>query len=140
MDNLPRSVRDIIELVGVAPALALVHAFPGNILKVPTGAREDGQVRARLIDLMGEAAAVQFMSTYGGERLTIPRCHAALRDERDRRIIGDYDSGTSVPALAVKYQLTERQIRTILKRVPGESVNGLRAVGVDDRQLGLFQD
>ena len=73
MDNLPRSVRDIIDLVGVIPALALVRAYPGLTLKVPTGAREDGQVRARLIGIMGFEAAEKFIATYGGERLTRER-------------------------------------------------------------------
>lgn len=139
MQNLPQSVRDIIELVGMAPALALVRAFPGNILKVPTGAREEGQVRNRLIGIMGFEAAETFMRVYGGERLAIPRCKAALTDERDRKIIADYDAGRSVPWLAVEYCLTERQIRTILKRVPGEGVGGLgRMQTVDDKQMGLF--
>lgn len=138
MDNLPRSVREIIDLVGVTPALALVRAYPGNILKVPTGAREEGQVRARLIGIMGSEAADKFIANYGGERLSIPRCKVALTDERDLRIIASYDDGQSVPALAVEHLLTERQIRRILKRVPCAGVAGLERPQVDDRQLGLF--
>ena len=139
MDNLPRSVRDIVDLVGITPALALVRAYSGNVLKVPTGAREDGVVRTRLVGIMGLEAADKFIATYGGERLSIARCVEAARDERDQRIIAAYDAGKSVPALAGENLLTERQIRTILKRVPGEAVAGLgRAQMVDDRQLGLF--
>jgi Mor family transcriptional regulator len=138
MNNLPRSVRDIIDLVGLTPALALVRAYPGNIIKVPTGVVEDGKMRSRLIGIMGFDAAEKFIAHYGGERLTVPRCVDALRDERDQRIIAAYDGGQSVPALAVDNALTERQIRTILKRVPGETVNGLRPQAVDDKQLGLF--
>lgn len=138
MDNLPRLVRDIIDLVGHMPALALVQAYPGNIIKVPTGALESGAMRTRLIGIMGPEAAETFIATYAGERLTIPRCVQALRDERDRQIIADYDAGQSVPLLAGKYTLTERQIRTILKRVPGEVVSGLQPKATDDRQLGLF--
>ena len=139
MSNLPQSVRDIIDLVGVTPALALVRAYPGNILKVPKGAREDGQVRARLIGIMGLDAANTFIATYGGDRLSIPRCVEALRDERDQRIIASYDDGQSVPELAVEHILTERQIRTILKRVPGDAIGGLgRPQMIDDKQLGLF--
>ena len=138
MDNLPRSVRDLIDLVGVTPALALVRAYSGNVLKVPTGARADGQVRAQLIDIMGAEAADKFIACYGGERLPIARCQVALKDERDRQIIAAYDGGQSVPSLARERLLTERQIRTILKRVPGGvSGPGFEPVA-DDRQLGLF--
>lgn len=138
MDNLPKSVRDIIELVGLHPAMALVREFPGNIIKVPTGSVEDGKMRMRLIGLMGPEAADKFIATYGGERLAIPRCVEAMRDERDRQIIGDYDAGKPVSSLAFQFGLTERQIRTILKRVPGENVSGLHAQITDDKQLGLF--
>ena len=138
MDNLPRSVRDIVELVGLTPALALVSAYPGCYIKVPKGIRADGVMCSRLIAIMGLDAAETFIATYAGERMLIPRCVQAVRDERDRRIIADYDKGTGVDKLAVNHLLTVRQIRTILKRTPGEGVNGIGRQAVDDRQLGLF--
>lgn len=139
MNNLPQSVRDWIDVVGVTPALALVKSMPGLILKVPTGAREEGVTRARLIGIMGLEAADKFISIYQGERLTVPRCVKALRDERNQRIINAYGDGKSVPSLALEHGLNERQIRNILCEVPGDVVAGLgqRSV-VDDRQLGLF--
>ena len=139
MDNLPRSVRDLIDLIGFTPAIALVNVYSGKILKVPTGAREDGQTRSRLIGIMGLEAADKFIAIYGGERLQVARCVKAMRAERNLRIINAYDEGVSVPSLAGEHLLTERQIRTILKRVPGDSVIGLnRMPAMDDRQLGLF--
>ncbi len=137
MDNLPRSVREILALIGLAPALALVQAYGGCILRVPTGAHADGQVRARLIGLLGGDAADVFIAHYGGERLSIPRCAAALRDERDAMIIAAYTSGRAVPTLAREHALTERQIRNILKRVPGES-GGFGRRGADEAQIPLF--
>lgn len=138
MENLPKSVRDIIELIGLAPAMALVQAFPGNIIKVPVGAIEDGKMRTRLIGLMGIEAAEKFIATYGGERLAIPRCVQAIRDERDRRIIDEYDAGKPVSSLALDFGLTERQIRTILKRTPKEGALGAFSSAIDDRQIVLF--
>lgn len=138
MDNLPKSVRNIVELVGLTPALALVSAYPGCVIKVPAGMRDDGVMCSRLIAIMGLEAAEKFIATYSGERLNIPRCVKAMRDERDQRIISAYDGGRSVKSLAVANALTERQVRTILKRVPGKPVIGLMVQAVDDRQLGLF--
>lgn len=137
MDNLPASVRDLIAVMGLQPAVALVQAYGGRSLRVPTGAHADGQVLARLTGLLGGAAAQAFIAHYGGERLTIARCAAALRDERDAQIIADYTAGRSVPALAGEHALTERQIRSILKRVPGERA-GFARQGADERQLNLF--
>lgn len=124
LDNLPESVRDIVELVGLPAALALVKTYGGIYLKVPVGRRE-GQTRARLIEIMGHDAAKKFIAHHGGERLGIPRCAAALRDERDRSIIRDYDAGLPAAAIAQRERLTERQVRNILKRVPAEGVEGL---------------
>lgn len=138
-ENLPQSVRDLIDLVGHTPAMALVSAFPGVTIRVPSGHLVDGTMRLRLVEIMGEAAASAFMQAYRGERIPIPRCLAALRDSRDRRIIAAYDAGTPVSTLAMEHWLTERQIRTILKRTPGETVAGLPVgPGIPYRQERLF--
>ncbi len=138
MDNLPKSIRDIVDLVGMPATMALVKAYGGIYLKVPTGARADGAVRARLIGLMGEEAAEALIRTYGGERVAIARCAAALRDERDNRIISSYDAGTSATTIALREGMTERHVRTILKRVPGEGYGLAERAVVDDKQMGLF--
>ena len=136
IDNLPASVLQIIDLVGLAPALALVQAFAGNVIKIPVNSGLGGHMRERLVMIMGGQAADQLIAAYGGERLAIARCVKAMRDARDRQIIDDYDRGHPVSALTAKYLLTDRQIRTILKRSPGESAIAL-AEGYR-RQITLF--
>ncbi len=71
-----------------------------------------------LVALLGEEKAGILMYHYGGERVSMPRCEAALRGARNREIIAKYDSGISAPRLAREYKMTERNIRTILKTVP----------------------
>lgn len=136
-DNLPGSVRDMIGLVGLAPTLALVNAFPGQILCVPTGDKLNSQARLRLVALIGDQATAALINNYGGQRLPIPRCAAAMRDIRDRQIIAAYGNGTRVAQLTADYLLTDRQIRSILKRTPGQTIGGLATDQV--RQLGLFE-
>lgn len=135
--NLPRSVRDMIDVIGVTASLALVKAQGGLVFKVPMGKKEDGVARLRLVEIMGAAAADQFIAHYAGERLPIARCAQALRDERDRKIIEDYSAGTSVANLALREQMTERAVREILKRVPGAALAGGGPRG-DDNQMPLF--
>lgn len=136
MDNLPPSVREMVELIGLAPTLRLVEAYGGNVLRIPTGGRDTGAtgMRARLVELLGEEATDRLIASYGGERITVARCAAALRDRRDRRMIEDYGRGVAVSRLAREHCLTERQVRNILKRTPGEVLAGLAGGG----QLGLF--
>lgn len=119
IDNLPTSVQDMIDLVGAGPALALVKAFGGNVIKVPSRTSREGRMRGRLVEIMGETAAILFIDRYSSEKLSIPRCAVAVRDNRDRGIIAAYDAGQSVAILARQELLTERQVRTILKRSLG---------------------
>lgn len=136
--NLPKSIRDLVELIGLPATLTLVKAYGGIYLKVPVGVRADGATRARLVGMLGEEAAEKLIRTYGGERVAIARCEAALRDERDRRIIAEYDANTSAATLALREGMTERNIRNILKRVPGASVGLGDLARMDDKQMGLF--
>lgn len=138
MDLLPKFVRDVVDLVGLPAAMALVNAYPGLRLKVPFGLRES-HVRTRLAGIMGTEAADTFIAVYAGNDLLIPRCADALRAARNQAIIGAYDRGEkSVSQLALDYSLTDRQIRSILKC--GDSGQAVAGLGqrVDDNQLALF--
>lgn len=138
--NLPKSIRDLVDLVGMPATMALVRAYGGTCInKVPVhGAREGGAIRVRLIELMGAEAALKLIQTYSGERLPIARCEAALRDERDTRIIAAYDANTSAATLALREGMTERHVRNILKRVPGDGGGLGQSPTASGEQLGLF--
>lgn len=140
MDNLPPSIRDLIELVGMPATMALVKEYGGICInKVPVyGSGKEGAIRARLIELMGEEAAEKFIQVYSGERFPVARCAEALRDERDRRIIAAYDTDVSAATIALRENMTERNVRNILKRVPGEGHGLGELATVDDKQMGLF--
>lgn len=127
-DCLPRSVREMVAHIGLPATMTIVRVHGGTVLRVPTGAREDGQQLLELIERIGEPATRALIAAYGGERLFIPRCAQAVRDMRDRRIIAAYDAGQSVNSLAREHTLTDRQIRTILKRCPGQPVGGIDTI------------
>lgn len=122
---LPRSVREMVAHIGLPATMAIVRVYGGTVLRVPTGAVADGQRLLELTELLGTPATCDLIAAYGGERISIPRCAQALRDIRDRRIIAAYDAGQSVNSLAREHTLTDRQIRTILKRCPGQPVSGI---------------
>lgn len=136
---LPSIMQEIVDLVGLPAALKLVALYPGIPFRVPTGGKEGGAVKLRLEEAMGSAPARLFMERFAGERLYIARCLHALLAERNRLICARFDQGEPASQIARDHQLTERQIRNILKQVPGE---GIKAYGggkeADDRQIGLF--
>lgn len=114
--TLPDSLREIALHCGLDAALRLVDAHGGTELCIPThGACASGRALAALL---GETAATALIRSWPGSRLAIPRCARLRRDLRDQAIIDAYDRGTPVRDLARRHQLTTRQVRNLLKRVP----------------------
>lgn len=138
MDNLPKSIKDIAEVAGLAPALALVKQYGGRPdLIVPM--KPEGKLWARLVNCMGLEAAEKFQQHFLGERIHVPKCAAALRAARNQQVIDDYEAGAGMNDLVDRYDLTVRQLRTILNSVPGAAVPGIDGLTAgDDRQMGLF--
>lgn len=121
---LPGVLQEIAELIGLPGTLKLVEVYGGVRLYVPKRMEQDHP----LASLIGFDNAATLAATYGGElHFDIPRAVAATRAARDRRIRDDRATGRTHRELALRYGLTERQIRNIL----GDE-------GEDDRQVGLF--
>ena len=137
--NLPQSGRTLVEHLGPRLALKIIQIYPGLKFRVPQGVREDAPLRAKLIEALGEEDALLVMEHFGGETLYVPMCVQAVRDIRDLRIIEDYSQNISVDDLALREQLSARQIESILKRTPGEGPTiRRRAKPVNEDQLDLF--
>jgi len=110
-DDLPPSLRDIAELIGLPGTLRLVETYGGVRLYVP----KKLDAEHKLAQLIGLEQAAKLADTYGGEmHFDIPRAVEATRAARDRCIRADQASGSTHRELALKYSLTERQIRNIL--------------------------
>ena len=108
--ELPSTLQAIADVAGLPAALALAKRYGGTEYLVSSLFPPD-----ELIVLIGSEAANRLVKYFRGERLFIPRGVQAVRCVRNRKIRQEYDSGSvSAPALALKYQLTERQVRTIL--------------------------
>ncbi len=110
--DLPQSLVELIGLIGLDSAMALVDAHGGTTITVPMRYRADHWL-ARLI---GEEAARALIDHYGGDRIEVPRCAAALRAQRDRAILDAWRRGHSQARLARQYRLTERGVRKIIRR------------------------
>lgn len=121
---LPGILQELADLIGLPGTLKLVEAYGGVRLYVP----KKIDAAHELARLIGLDHATTLAETYGGEdHFDIPRAVAATRAARDSRIRADRAAGMTHRELALRYGLTERQIRNIL----GDE-------GEDDRQVGLF--
>jgi Mor family transcriptional regulator len=104
-------LEEIIDIIGHELAARLVNTFGGCSLYVPRRIDETHKIA----QCIGWDAAKKLSSRYLNTALLIPRNSALKRRLRNDRISADRKSGLSVNDLAIKYELTTRQIVTICK-------------------------
>lgn len=108
---LPGLLRDIADLVGLSSTLDVVRAYGGTRLYIPKKFMPDHP----LVKVAGHEAAAKIVEIYGGEHLDLPRGAVAIQAARHEQIRAERASGMTHAKLAVKFGLTERQVRTICK-------------------------
>lgn len=132
---LPDIVNAISVLIGYRSALKLIQAIGGIDLVVPTGELRSGTA-VLLINAVGDDDALTLMRAYGGERLYIPRCHAAMTQLRNQEfckhiamMVANGDTQTAAIHLyAPQYGFTERWAYVVLRAESRRT----------DTQLSLF--
>lgn len=112
LSDLPESLKNMVNVIGLAPTMAIVNAFGGTILFIPKKTND----RHRLINLIGIDQFKLIVSSFGGNSFAVPRMANVIRSNRNREIVQRYDSGDSVYTLASAYKMTNRQIYNILSK------------------------
>jgi hypothetical protein len=120
--DLPPRAAELAEVIGLAATLRLVEGWGGLRQYVPAPAHLHAD--HPLVRQLGREAARRLAEHYAREKIDVPRCLSALRAARDRRIVAEHEQGASGRELAMRYQLTERQIWTILAREQPENPTG----------------
>ncbi|AUN95894.1 Mor transcription activator family protein [Pseudazoarcus pumilus] len=123
--HLPESVIELVEVVGMSAALAIVEARGGIRFYVPVRFDPDHW----LSKLVGCEAAQALIDYAAGDEIEVPRCAAALAAARERLIAAEAESGRSRAELARAYGYTERGIRKLLRRAEARE---------EERQADLF--
>lgn len=122
-DLLPGILRELVDLIGLAATQKLVERYGGVRLYVP----KQFDPEHALVKLIGHTAAAKLVTAFGGQdHFDIPKALSATIAVRNARIKAEYGE-LSQRTLALKYDLTERQIRNILA-----------GVAEDDGQSDLF--
>lgn len=121
---LPGILQEMADLIGLPATLKLAQHYGGVRLYVPKTLPEDHV----LIDIVGEAAARKLVEQYGGlVHFDIPKAQAVSVALRNSKIRAEWPA-LSQRQLALKYHLTERQVRKILAMEQQD----------ESRQMGLF--
>ena len=105
---LPASLLRIAEQCGDDVMWALWERFPGVHVYVPR------EAAGHPLQAVLGANLFRLARAFGGEILEIHKAAAARRAVRDALIRRDRERGDDHAAIALRYQLTERQVRTIL--------------------------
>ena len=120
------TLTEIVEVIGEAAALKLVHKYGGTSPRLP--AMRNCSPEHELAELIGLDLLTQLVSVTGGARwLYVPKCAQGLRESRNREIVAAYTAGEPVESIARRYNLSDRQVWNILKNTV-----------MDDGQSRLF--
>jgi hypothetical protein len=126
--SLVKSMQPIIDAIGFDAAISLAARFGGTtvFLAANTGPRDP------LVNAVGTEAHARLVAALGVGPLAIARCLSWLLARRNEEIVNRYLSGETQAELALRFNLTERHVRSILRIE--------RADKAATVQSGLFQD
>lgn len=120
---LPASMADLVDIIGLPAVLKLMDTFGGTEFWVPRRMPHNHPA----VDAIGPEAAQTLCEYMAGERLKVPRGRHLKNEIRNRAIRRERHEGASLAELALRYDLTDRQVMNILNADPA-----------DDSQQDLF--
>lgn len=106
-DYLPKSLADLVKLMGFQATLKLVERFGGLPLYVPR--EEHLNEEHGIVAAIGAEAARKLSRDRGTETLEIPRAAAYLRRVRDQLMREKYETN-SASELAREFGMTRRNV------------------------------
>lgn len=144
LDHLPRTARDLVDLIGLPATLRLIEARGGQMITVPKRKRAQGEALfEQLLELVGPEAAEKICQRYGGEYLTIPSCKRAAHAVRDAELQARFDAllAEGLGARAVANQLAGEfglDVSTVWRASKRAAADTDNPKAVVEMQLGLF--
>lgn len=115
--ELPRLAQELVEVMGEVPAMQLINAMGGLYLCVPGWPLKRPSTRFdRLVEIVGEEAAIKYSERWGDVEIQVPKCAAAMRLVRNRDITRRYEAGEPVQDICRRYDVSERHFWKLVKK------------------------
>ena len=108
--NNNNETQDLLNLIGEKAFTRLCMVFGGTRLHISNSERS----RQRLSVIVGEDQAEKVIFHYQGLALTLPMLSSLEIKKRHQAIIQDFENGMSKRHMAMKYDMTDRQVRRII--------------------------
>jgi len=106
--DLPNSVQELAELIGLEAVWKLVQARGGRRLTVPKTIHSEHW----LLELIGEPSLINLIERFNGEEIEIPVCNIAKR----RAAVAEFvNMGRSISEAAAEFGMTRRGIQKMLR-------------------------
>ena len=132
LDDLPRSVREIAEVIGRDPALRLIGKLPTAydekanrkkpIMYVPKAMSLSNKwARFYLVEL-GYDAAMRLVRAFGGEILYPANCRHMESRRRDRDIRSCLRAGEDVDLIATIFNVPRKHVLKLQRGIPPEEI------------------
>lgn len=121
--NLPESVLQIADIIGLSATEKLVRAIGGTRFKFGKGRHDTARLKI-LQHTIGKEKTEQLLAVFGGDTLYIPRCQIALQRLRNQRFRADFaaltNDGETSKAMALlqlcpQYGISNRTADKILQ-------------------------
>jgi Mor family transcriptional regulator len=115
-DELPRTARAIMEVIGLDATIDLVKLFGGDEPRIPAQIDSASRVWDALVEAIGRDAAVKMVEAFGDTQIYVPFCRQALLNLRNREIIQSYDAGEPLDAIRRRYRISRSYLFRVLKK------------------------
>jgi len=145
LDYLPRTARDLVELIGIRATLDLVKHYGGRQMQIAKGKRAKGAVQHQeLAERIGAVAVRKLSERYGADVLTVPLCTRALLAARDAELQARFDELTgggrsaraAVAIIVGEARIHETTVWRALKRDTGDAA--IAKAAATSNQLDMF--
>ncbi|NKB37881.1 MAG: hypothetical protein GKR93_12065 [Gammaproteobacteria bacterium] len=117
IELLPKTTREIVEVIGLPSTILMVEHYGGTELWVP----EKIDRNHDLAKTIGLESAAKLCHHFSREKLLIDKCESAMNAIRNAEIVRRYQSGDTAKSLGKEFNLHERMIWYILSDTPKDS-------------------
>ncbi len=120
---MQKVLKELADVVGLAPALNICQRWGGEALYVPVKVQRFDPLAL----VLGLETAQLLATTFGGQVLQLPTEVNSLLDLRNRSILHDHRSGMSNQQIGIRYGLSRQSVTYILRRMGAPGNNGFAA-------------
>ena len=111
LDDLPRSVREIAQVIGRDAALRLIGQLPTCMGGVPKKLAPDH----RLVRILGAEKAMALVRAFGGEVLQPANCRRIFARYRDEAIVKMLRAGAGLPMVLSIMRVSRRHVVNLVR-------------------------